>query len=455
MSAEATAAVTPAGAPHADTPPDERLSKDFTRLWVAAIASNLADGVGRVAVPLLAALITRDPAAMAFLGALGVVPWLAFGIYSGVLVDRVDRRKAMAAANALRLVSAGLLAAVVLADQISLPVLALVVLAFGTGETLFDNATNAVIPSVVRPSLRDKANGRIQAAQVAVDLFVATPLGGVLFAASAVVPLVVAGGGYGVAAALALALPAVAARAATGRGGVAADAPDGAGAPGSSDVAQTPDPAETPDAAPASASKPTARDGIRYLWSHDYLRRMTLMTSLVAALLTFAQATSVLLFLDHYGVKPAFFGVVTAAIGVGGLGGSLIAASLVTRWGRGRVMLGATIVGGLGLAAVATSPSVWLAGAAYGVGAAGVSAWNVPWASARQSLIPGHLMGRVIGFARTIAWGLIPVATVAGGFVGRVSLQLTFALGGIGTVVVALWGARLILSTDRQAPVED
>lgn len=426
----AAATTTEGGAPPAP-PAKERLSPAFNRLWIASIASNLADGVGRVAVPLVATSFTRDPAAIALLGALAVVPWLAFGVWSGVIVDRVDRRHAMAAANTLRLAAAAGLGALVLADAATLPWLCLATLVFSTGETLFDNATNAIIPAVVKPSLRDSANSRIQAAQVAVDLFVATPIGSALFALAAVVPLAVGGGGYAVAAIMALALPAVAARAAR-QGQAAHDA--------------------SADATPAP--KVTGREGIRYLWTHPYLRNMTLMTSVEAALLTFAQASSLLLFLDRFDVPTAALGAVTAAIGLGGLGGSLIAPALVARWGRARVMLGATLVGGLGLLAVAVSPWLWLAMIAYGVGAGGVSAWNVPWASARQALIPGRLMGTVIGFARTIAWGLIPIATLAGGLVARIDLQLPFAIGGAGSVLLALAASRLILSTDAQVPVE-
>lgn len=408
-------------APPVDAAP--RLSRDFNRLWIAAIASNLADGIGRVAIPLIAASFTRDPAAIAVLGALAVVPWLLFGVASGVIVDRFDRRHAMAAANSLRLLAAVGLGALVVADKATLPWLCAAVIVFGLGEALYDNATNAVIPAVVPNALRDKANSRIQAAQVAVDLFVATPIGSALFAIAALLPLGVATGGYGIAAALALALPVIAGKVVHDARSASADAP-------------------------ATKKQTKARDGISYLWSHRYLRSMTLMTSVEAALLTFAQATSILLFLDRYEVPVAALGAVTAVVGVGGLGGSLIAPALVARWGRARVMLGATLIGGLGLLAVAFSPWLWLALIAYACGAAGVSAWNVPWASARQALIPDHLMGRVIGFARTIAWGLIPVATIAGGFVGRIDLELSFAIGGAGSVVLALLCARLILSTD-------
>ena len=49
---------------------------------------------------------------------------------------------------------------------------------FGLGETLFDNATNAVMPALVRRPQLDRANGRMQAAQVTIDNFIATPIAG-------------------------------------------------------------------------------------------------------------------------------------------------------------------------------------------------------------------------------------------------------------------------------------
>ena len=78
-----------------------RLGADFGKLWTAAAFSNLADGVGRVAVPLIATTLTRDPLAIAAIGALAFVPWLVFGLPAGMIVDRYDRRRIMALANAL------------------------------------------------------------------------------------------------------------------------------------------------------------------------------------------------------------------------------------------------------------------------------------------------------------------------------------------------------------------
>ena len=50
------------------------LGRDFGKLWTAAAFSNLADGVGRIAVPLIATTLTRDPLAISAIGALAFLP---------------------------------------------------------------------------------------------------------------------------------------------------------------------------------------------------------------------------------------------------------------------------------------------------------------------------------------------------------------------------------------------
>jgi MFS family permease len=165
------------------------LGRDFGRLWTAAAFSHLADGLGRTAVPLIATTLTRDPLLIAVIGALAFLPWLVFGLPAGMLVDRFDRRVIMAAANAIRCGVALWLAVLTATGQISIWALFAGTLVFGLGETLFDNATNAVIPGVVRRPQLDRANGRMQAAQITVDSFIATPIAGVLFAVALALPM--------------------------------------------------------------------------------------------------------------------------------------------------------------------------------------------------------------------------------------------------------------------------
>lgn len=434
--------------PATETAKRPPLGPAFGRLWTAAAFSNLADGVGRTAVPLIAATLTRDPLAIAAIGALAFLPWLVFGLPAGMLVDRFDRRLLMAIANTLRAGVALLLAALTVLDALTIWWLFAAVVVFGIGETLFDNATNAIVPALVERRSLDRANGRLQAAQVTIDNFVATPIGGVLFAVSLALPLWVGAAGYLIPIGLAVLLPLAAARPLRDRALDAASAPTAAGT--------VTEPAGNIDEpAPAVPARASAREAAAYLWRHRFLRSMVAFTVVVGSAFAFAQAPTILYFLDELDVVPAAIGVVTAGIGLGALVGSIIAPMLVERFGRGAVMLGANIVAAAGLAGVWAAPGIITGIVAYALLAAAVSCWNVPWGALRQAIVPNELFGRVLGIMRTVTWGLFPFATMIGGLVARIDLRLPFLIAAGVTLLAALVAAPLLLEATRHAATED
>lgn len=429
------------GAPASTAAPKSRpapLGRDFGKLWTAAAFSNLADGAGRTAVPLIATTLTHDPLAISVIGALAFLPWLVFGLPAGMIVDRFDRRIVMAAANGIRGAVALALAIVTVTGNLSIWLLFAGVLVFGLGETLFDNATNAAIPGIVRRPQLDRANGWMQTAQVTIDSFIAAPIAGVLFAVSLALPLWTGAVGYLVPIVLALLLPLSAARPFRDPATIAdRDAPDVESA--------------TPTPAPVAAPAPVpAREAFRYLLHQRYLRSMVLFTSFVGCTFAFAQAVTILFFLDTLQVTPAAIGFVTAGIGLGALIGSLISARLVGRFGRGPVMLGAHITAGVSLLLTGLAPEVFTAVAAYSLLACAVSVWNVPWGALRQQIVPSHLFGRVLGIIRMVTWGLFPVATLIGGLVARVDLRMPFLIaGGLSLAATVVAGRMLIVGTRR------
>jgi MFS family permease len=410
------------------------LSAGFNRLWVAAITSNLADGIGRTAVPLIATTLTRDPALIAGLTAVTFLPWLLFGIPAGMLLDRVDRRVAMAVANSLRFAVAVLLAVLIASDSLTIWWLYACVLLFGLGETVFDNATTTVVPSLVTRQQLDRANGRMQSAEIVVQNFIATPIAGFLFAAAIVLPVWLTGSGFLVAGLLALTIPAAAAR-----GYKAAVAQDAA------ELAT----------ATLDAPRPAFREVVAFLLHHRFLRSMIILTSLTASALAFAQGSVVLLLLQTFSVPTALIGVVTAGVGVGALVGALISSRLVERFGRGPIMFCSMLVGGVGLLGVGVTGNVVFAIIAYAIGAFGVAVWNVPWGALRQAIVPSDMLGRAMGIVRTIGWGLTPVATVLGGFVARIDLRLPFVIGGVVVVILTLGAVRLLLSAGSHEPAAE
>lgn len=405
-------------------PPKAPLSRDFGKLWTAAAFSNLADGLGRTAVPLIATTLTRDPLAIAAIGALAFLPWLVFGLPAGMIVDRWDRRWIMAIANTLRGGTAVALAVLTVTGSLTIWWLFVGVLVFGFGETLFDNATNAIVPALVERRSLDRANGFMQAAQVTIDSFIATPIAGLLFAVSLALPLWVGAAGYTIPIALALLLPLAAARAQAG----------------SREAVEPLDNA----AAQVAASGVSAREAVSYLWNHPFLRSMVIFTSIIGCAFAFAQAPTILYFLDELDVAPAAIGVVTAGIGLGALAGSLVAARLVARFGRGAVMLGANLLAGVSLFGVWAAPELATGIVAYALMAFAVSTWNVPWGALRQAIVPGRIFGRVLGIIRTFTWGLFPFATLLGGLVARADLRLPYAIAGVVTLVATVVCVRLL-----------
>ncbi|KQR54805.1 MFS transporter [Leifsonia sp. Leaf336] len=398
------------------------LGGGFGRLWTAAIASNLADGIGRTAVPLIATTLTRDPALIAGLTAVTFLPWLLFGIPAGMLLDRVDRRVAMAVANGLRFAVAALVALLIATDALTIWSLYGCVLLFGLGETVFDNATTTVVPSLVTRDQLDRANGRMQSAEIVVQNFIATPIAGFLFAAAIALPMWLTGSGFLISALLVLSVPVAAARAHL----IGAQQGDEEAVP-----------------------RPGMKAVVRFLWDDRFLRKMIILTSITASALSFAQGSVVLLLLQTYALPASMVGVVTAAVGVGALIGALLSSRFVARFGRGRVMYVAILISGFGVLGVGLTGDVVVGVLAYAVGAFGVAVWNVPWGALRQAIIPGAMLGRAMGIVRTIGWGLTPIATVLGGFVARIDLRLPFVIGGAVVVVLALIATRLLLSAGR------
>ncbi|MER1995815.1 MAG: MFS transporter [Arthrobacter sp.] len=112
------------------------LVTSFWKLWASSGFSNLADGVFKIALPLMAIQLTKSPALIAGLAVAATLPWLLFALTAGALADRLDRRKLMLWANLSRAVLPAVLIAVIMLDLGSIWALYLVALMVGCGNSL-------------------------------------------------------------------------------------------------------------------------------------------------------------------------------------------------------------------------------------------------------------------------------------------------------------------------------
>jgi MFS family permease len=386
------------------------LGAAFWRLYAASAVSNLADGVNRVALPLLATTLTRDPVLIAGLTSLAFLPWLLFALPAGAVVDRVDRRRAMAVTNTVRAVALAVLAGTVLTGTASLVVLYVVAFAVGVAETGYDSAARAMLPQVVGRDSLDRGNGLLTTAEEASQGFVGAPLGSVLFALAAVAPLLTTAGGFLAAALLVLTIA-------------------GVHRPARAD-------------GPRTTIRRDVAEGVGWLWRHRFLRGLTLVSAGTSLVQSTTTGVLVLFALDDLGVGEAGYGLLLTASGIGAVAGGLTAAPLARRIGRTATLVLGAVLSAAATGALAGTGNAYAAGALIAVSTAAVLFWNVLTMSLRQALIPGHLFGRVQGGYRTLVWGGIPLGALLGGVLAdATSVPAVFAVAGCGLLVLAgvLW----------------
>ena len=80
-------------------------NRDFRRLWVATSAASLGDSIAQVALPLLVYALTGSEALVGLVFAIAVLPDVVLAPISGILADRVDRRRIILSADIGRVIA--------------------------------------------------------------------------------------------------------------------------------------------------------------------------------------------------------------------------------------------------------------------------------------------------------------------------------------------------------------
>jgi MFS family permease len=361
----------------------------FARLVTASGLSNLADGVFRIALPIIALGITRDPGAFAAVTLVGRLPWLLFALVAGALADRLDRRRTMTIVNVVRTVLIGGLAVLVAADHEGLWALYLVGFALGVGETLFDTAAQSILPNVVTDKDRlAKANSHLYAVELTANQFVGPPLGGLIVAASAALAL----GGSAVAFLLAaLVLTTLAGNFRPERSG------------------------------PPTRIHADIAEGLRYLLGHRVLRTLALCVGISNLAFTAFDAVLALYVVEPgpMGLNEAGYGLLLTAFAAGSLVGTPMVDLVQRRFGTTVALFLALLLFPLGALVPAITAATAPIALTFALTGFVNVVWNVLTVSLRQRIVPDHLLGRVNAGYRLLAWGTMPIGAALGGVLGE------------------------------------
>src|SRR5918992_671154 len=96
-----------------------RLGTPFRWLLGSSWASNLADGLAIAAGPPLVASQTHHPVLVALAALRRCLPPFLFGLWAGVLSDRLDRRAIVVTVNLVRVTVIGVIVATIVTDTVS------------------------------------------------------------------------------------------------------------------------------------------------------------------------------------------------------------------------------------------------------------------------------------------------------------------------------------------------
>lgn len=379
-----------------------RLGRSFWVLVSSSGLSNLADGVFKVALPLLAIVYTRSPALVAGIEFVRALPWLLGSLHVGALTDRLDRRRTMVTANGLRAAFLAVPAIAIAADSGSLAMLYIAAIGTGMCEVFYDTASQSILPSLVSGQQLDRANGRLLAVELGTQQFVGPAVGGALVAVALASAFITSAALWIAALVALLVLP--------GR-------------------------YRPPRDGPRTSMRSDIREGVSFIVQRPVLRTMALMVGM-GNLATSACGAVLVLFAvgptSTLGLGEPQYGFFLAVPATGGLVGGFAPERLIERLGRTRALT-VSVVGIAGFVAVpAITSNVVVIAAVFFTSGITMMLWNIATVSFRQRVTPDHLLGRVNSCYRLVAWGTQPLGALLGGLLGQwFGVRSVFAIMGL------------------------
>jgi MFS family permease len=384
-----------------------RMGAAFRWLVASAWVSNVGDGLGLAAAPLLIASQTRNPLLVALAVLLQRLPWLLLGLWAGVLADRLDRRLLVVGVDLGRATVLALLAVTIVTGTVGVVVVLAAMLLIGVAEVFANTASQTLLPMVVAREDLQVGNARLMAGQLTGNQLVGPAIGAALFASAMAMPF------------------------ATWAACVAL----GALLVSRMRVAPLERPAER------SHVRRDIREGLAWAWGHSAVRTLTL--TIVTFNVTWGAAWSVLVLYaqERLGLH-AGYGLLFTSLAVGGLAGVAAHDWLTRHASLGTIMRAVLSVETLTHLGLALTRTAWVAGAIMFVFGAEAFVWGTTSQTVRMRAVPHALQGRVGSVYMIGVYGGIVVGQALGGVIASawgVTGPFWFAFGGSALLLALIW----------------
>jgi MFS family permease len=343
-----------------------------------------------------------------------LLPWLFFAVIIGTLADRIDRKRLLIYSTLLRTFIVAVMAIAISAGVMSIYLLLALIFIAGACEVSIDTTAQSMIPEMLEKDQLERGNSRLYIAETVISQFIGSPLSGFLYALAVIVPFYSAAGGYLLALLILMVMPYQ--RATIDRNEHDRNEHD----------------------RDQSGFIEELKFGLRFLFTHQRLRQLVIITTILGFLFSASHATIALFMVKELGLDPRYFGVVLAVQGVGGVAGGLLANRLSTRFTRGKTLAGAIMLTTVLILVTGFMPNIYYFTLTATLAGFASTIWNILLMSTYQVLIPNHLYGRIHGARRTIVWGLMPIGAFLGGVIATFGLRLPFIICGVIGIAVAI-----------------
>jgi MFS family permease len=380
------------------------------RLLASTGVSLSGQGVVAAAAPLLAASLTSSPFGVASVTAASYAASLLIGLPAGAMVDRWPRRSTMVVADLARALTVAVLAVLVATGAVSIGLLIVAVFVIAAAGCFFDPAAQAAIPVLVGRDDRrtlERANGWLWGMDVFGRSLVGPPVGAALFVLLAWLPFGLNALTFVVSAVLLIGVTALTPR---------------------------------PPSSGETRVRADVAQGVRYLFEQRQLRGLAFGMSAYNFGYNLAYATLVLYVTRTLALRDTSFGLLLSALAVGGVAGGWLGPIVSRRLPALRTYAIALAVQGLAWASLFLSPHVVTTVIALVVVGVASTTVSVAGGTARQTLTPDRLLGRVTAGTRVIGIGSGALGALLGGAIADLGgLTTPFVVAGtfLGACAVA------------------
>jgi MFS family permease len=400
-------------------------SRNLRLYFGGSIVSQVGTWIQLVSLPWLVLHITHSGAMLGLTYALQFLPILFFGAWAGVIADRRDKRRLLMVTTTAQGVLALVLGVFVLADVVSLWLIAVLALLLGTANAFDNPARRAFVPELVQHGEVTNAVSLNNAVFTAARI-VGPSIAGILIATVGIGWCFVINALSFVAVIIALLLM---------------------------------NTSEIRAAVPIKRERGQLIAGLKYAWDEPLVRLAILMTIVVGVLTFNYQVILPLLAKRTFHAGAGAYALMFAATGIGSLFGALASAHRARASGRLMALSSIALGVSMGLAAIAPTLLIEYL-VLVPMGAAGMMFFSMANAAV-QERADGPMLGRVSALFSVAFLGSTPIGSPligaisqafgarAGLAVGAVSALIT---GIVGLLVLRHWLGR---ARARHEPVTE